>query len=409
MKLEFKELLQRFSSEWEDYVEKSIVLEDGKSNFRVFSDHIAYRTLFSDIQNSFKSIVDNNRYKVDASVGDGNLAVIPWVCIMNREITDSTTKGYYLSYLFSRNAKKLFLSIGLGATQFSELFGQNKSCVDKISQAKREFENNFLNYSPLSVEYSKIDLMDETDQSFIRSDIGQSPKFKIAAYEAGCFFSKIYDIEKGNFTNDEFYEDFLKYMNAYEKIYINPKSEALIEILAESVFDEKEKSHENLNYEVPEFTPVIKEKKEKKENLSNYKRSNITSRETKKTGIAGEEYVYRWEVNRLKKQGREDLASKVIKQFEDLSTFPGYDIKSFDNDGNEIFIEVKSTKGKNKEIFDITHNEWQAAKIHGKKFWIYIVVNALTKPIIQNRIENPNQFVNDGKLQLTPSIYKLII
>ena len=60
----------------------------------------------------------------------------------------------------------------------------------------------------------------------------------------------------------------------------------------------------------------------------------------------------------------------IIKQYEDLSSFPGYDIQSFDKDGNKIFIEVKATKTKKKSYFEISENEINAAKRHGKNYHI---------------------------------------
>ena len=40
----------------------------------------------------------------------------------------------------------------------------------------------------------------------------------------------------------------------------------------------------------------------------------------------------------------EQVASDIIKHFENYE-YPGWDITSYDKAGNEIFIEVKSTKG----------------------------------------------------------------
>ena len=49
---------------------------------------------------------------------------------------------------------------------------------------------------------------------------------------------------------------------------------------------------------------------------------------------------------RLESMGRHDLADLIVKQYEDLSFFSGYDIQSFDESGNKRFIGFKSTKGK---------------------------------------------------------------
>ena len=78
---------------------------------------------------------------------------------------------------------------------------------------------------------------------------------------------------------------------------------------------------------------------------------NLTQ-QSKKIGLAGELYVYQYEYDKLKKLNKDDLANKIIKHFE-IYEYPGWDITSFDKDGNKIFIEVKSTKSKSKRIKNI--------------------------------------------------------
>ena len=67
--------------------------------------------------------LDPSIYKLQGSVGQGVWSEIPWVAIMNRGITESTRHGYYVVYLLSADRRKLFVSLGLGWTQFEEQFG----------------------------------------------------------------------------------------------------------------------------------------------------------------------------------------------------------------------------------------------------------------------------------------------
>ena len=108
-------------------------------------------------------------------------------------------------------------------------------------------------------------------------------------------------------------------------------------------------------------------------------------------------------------QGREDLAKKIVKQYEDLSFFPGYDIKSFNEDGEEIFIEVKSTVSKGKDYFEISDNELLAAKSLEGSYFIYQVTDALANPKISARVRNPMKYVEQKKMLLEPWIYKMFI
>ena len=88
--------------------------------------------------------------------------------------------------------------------------------------------------------------------------------------------------------------------------------------------------------------------------------------------------------------------------------YPGWDITSYDLKGKEIYIEVKSTKGKVINDFDITDPEWQAAKKHGEKYHIYLVNNVFNKDTkIFERIINPAQKVAKKKILLNVAIWNL--
>lgn len=63
--------------------------------------------------------IDTSRYKVMASVGQGNWAAVPWIAIMNSDITTSTQRGYYIVYLFSEDMSRVYLTIAQGVTETS--------------------------------------------------------------------------------------------------------------------------------------------------------------------------------------------------------------------------------------------------------------------------------------------------
>ncbi|WP_244852635.1 MrcB family domain-containing protein [Bacillus sp. J14TS2] len=72
-------------------------------------------------------------YLVSGSVGQGNWATVPWIAIMNKMITTSTQRGYYIVYLFSEDMKKLYLTLAQGVTETSR---------DEMMQVKREIREN---------------------------------------------------------------------------------------------------------------------------------------------------------------------------------------------------------------------------------------------------------------------------
>ena len=131
-----KQHLLEFSQNWESYVTECMTIVDDKFRFYVTKDHRVYQLIIKTIVSELEELIDTRLYKVKGSVGQSGLAGIPWLSVMDKEVTESTKEGFYISYLFSRNAKKLHLSIALGATQFEDLYGANNKTTKKILQKK---------------------------------------------------------------------------------------------------------------------------------------------------------------------------------------------------------------------------------------------------------------------------------
>ena len=74
-------------------------------------------------------------------------------------------------------------------------------------------------------------------------------------------------------------------------------------------------------------------------------------------GKRGEELVFLHEQRRLRVHGQLDLARKVEWTSEVHGDGAGYDIRSFDLDGSERLIEVKTTNGPAKTPFFLSENE----------------------------------------------------
>jgi hypothetical protein len=74
-------------------------------------------------------------------------------------------------------------------------------------------------------------------------------------------------------------------------------------------------------------------------------------------GKRGENVVYLSEVARLRADGRNELAQRVRWVSEEDGDGAGFDILSFDADGRERLIEVKTTDGGNLTPFYISENE----------------------------------------------------
>ena len=95
-------------------------------------------------------------------------------------------------------------------------------------------------------------------------------------------------------------------------------------------------------------------------------------RENSRLGKVGEQWVYKCEMKRLSDAGRHDLAKKVVWYAQDDDT-KGYDILSFDEDGKEFFIEVKTTNGGQNTPFYISAQEMAVSHAFPEKYRLYRV------------------------------------
>ena len=100
--------------------------------------------------------------------------------------------------------------------------------------------------------------------------------------------------------------------------------------------------------------------------------------------------------------GLNDLATQVIICDNDAI---GYDIDSFDDNGNPIHIEVKTNSG-NKSYLDfyITDNELQHL-INDSNYYIYYLFNIKGKP--KCHIINREMILKNNKEFFQPVIYKV--
>ena len=89
--------------------------------------------------------------------------------------------------------------------------------------------------------------------------------------------------------------------------------------------------------------------------------------------------MFSYEKKRLSAAGREDLAKKVkwVAQKDDSK---GYDILSFDEDGNELFIEVKTTNRGEKTPFYLSTNELAFSEKNASKYRLYRVYDFIKAP-----------------------------
>jgi hypothetical protein len=90
-------------------------------------------------------------------------------------------------------------------------------------------------------------------------------------------------------------------------------------------------------------------------------------------GKAGEEFVVNLERKKLADIERPDLASKVRWISEEDGDGAGYDVLSFERDGRERLIEVKTTNGAARTPFYLTRNERDVSDAYPDSWRLYRV------------------------------------
>jgi hypothetical protein len=99
-------------------------------------------------------------------------------------------------------------------------------------------------------------------------------------------------------------------------------------------------------------------------------------------GRAGEEFVLAVEKRKLEKLQRPDLLKKIRWVSVEEGDGAGYDILSFEPDGRERLIEVKTTNGAARTPFFLSENERQSAAASSESWRLYRVHSFAQNPRI---------------------------
>ena len=152
-------------------------------------------------------IVESAPYLITGSVGQGNWAMIPWVCIFDRKITTTATKGIYIVYLLSKDGNSLYLSFNQGCTDIRK----NNSKKDTIRIMREKAE----------------DIRKRIDSRGFNADnnakLGDGLTELGELYQEGMIFYKEY--KKGNVPGESELQNDLRLMMDIYKEYVNGKAE----------------------------------------------------------------------------------------------------------------------------------------------------------------------------------------
>ena len=145
-------------------------------------------------------IVDSKTHLITGSVGKGNWAMVPWICIFDRQITTSATKGVYIVYLLSKDGNTLYLTFNQGCTEIRNT--HSKAETIKIMRQKA------------------AEIVAQIDSRGFASDenvdLGSGLTELGELYQRGTIFYKAYC--KGNVPSDEvLYADLKNMMDIYRE------------------------------------------------------------------------------------------------------------------------------------------------------------------------------------------------
>jgi 5-methylcytosine-specific restriction protein A len=166
-----------------------------------FGGNSSIKLIHQDAPEIIKDLVtDFALYKVYGSVGTGNWAEIPWVAVLDKGISTSTQKGYYIVYLFDKKLQYLYVSLSLGYTQFENEYGVSEARTN--IQAVAQHYANMITKSPGKFKSGPVQLNAE-------NNLGKG-------YELGAVLSKRYVISQLN--DDELSEDLKLMLGFYNEL-----------------------------------------------------------------------------------------------------------------------------------------------------------------------------------------------
>ena len=149
-------------------------------------------------------IVDIQRFMIKGSVGQGQWATVPWLCIFNKSITTTATKGVYIVYLLSSDGNSLYLTFNQGCTEIRNNHSK-KETIDIMRKNADEIIN-------------KIDsrgFLSDTNIS-----LGNELTELAELYQKGTIFYKEY--KKNNIPSEEqLREDLSKMIEIYDDYFNN--------------------------------------------------------------------------------------------------------------------------------------------------------------------------------------------
>lgn len=348
--------------------------------------------LAGSIRNDFKNCIDksmlSSSMQLRGSAGQSKWALIPWLAVFDKDITNTAERGFDIVYLFSESMNKVYLSLNQGYTFFAKKYGR-KSALKNIQLVSNYFCGNLT-----LIDKNMIRNIDLLDKSTVND------KHLAKGYEKGNIFAFEYkrDILP---SNDKLLDDLRKMLMLYEelkaKLYsVNNIDETVDYILRinDNSSEIKKTKSKFKQIETSNFIKYVSDNLDKvnlvEDNKLTYntEKANIVKiekqidyqakeKQNSKLGFLGEKIVFEYEKQWVKKHF--GTINGVIHVSIDQGDGAGYDIQSKDENGQTLYIEVKTTSGSIAQPFYLSRNELEASKKYGKQFILLRLYNVNKK------------------------------
>ncbi len=275
----------------------------------------------------------------------------------------------------TENELKIYLENQVGVTKTKE-----KNEVREITEPKKtDFTKKVVDTIIKDSENNTLNVKDKIDTNNYTLDTNRKIKEEFWRKRD----EKLKQINESDFGNKDLItpekpkeeESNIKKENV---LIQEPKKKGFWASIMDEVKDEIEKSNnptsyidkEELKESIIDTTPI--ENKYRTPRKIDWDSINKTK---KITGLKGEEIVLEMEKSYLNSIGRQDLSENVKHVSKDIGDGLGYDILSYFEDGQEKYIEVKSSNRANNNSFYISQNELEFMKNYKYNSVIYRIFN----------------------------------
>lgn len=178
--------------------------------------------------------------------------------------------------------------------------------------------------------------------------------------------SLIQDVIQNRLVNEQVLLDLIA--KDVESSIVIPKVEDILQLMVEPPVSKSESA--NKVKETPR--------------LYQPKRVDYLAQEAKNSAIGkvGEQIAFNYERARLISVGKNNLADQVEQVSVSIGDSAGFDIHSYEKNGTDRFIEVKSTKYGKETPFFISSNEVAFSETYSDKYYLYRVFSLRQSPKI---------------------------